>query len=118
MLATVLEKLQKGLPELKPATIAALDQGNAMSDSAAAGNIPEPDAAPEPAPAKTAEASAPAGDAAAGEGSFRVGPGQSLWSIAQERLGSGERYREILDANPSLRGNPNLIYPGQELRLP
>ena len=118
VLATVLEKLQKGLPELKPATIAALDQGNAMSDTPDGGNVPAPNATPEPVPAKTAEAPAPAGDAAAGEGSFRVGPGQSLWSIAQERLGSGERFREILDANPSLRGNPNLIYPGQELRLP
>ena len=47
-----------------------------------------------------------------------VRPGQSLWSIANERLGSGERYIEILDLNPRLRGNPGNIQPGQELILP
>ena len=64
------------------------------------------------APAANVEAAAPIADG------FRVGRGQSLWSIAEEVLGSGKRYREILELNPSLRRNPNLIYPGQQLKLP
>lgn len=47
-----------------------------------------------------------------------VAPGQSLWSIAVEKLGDGHRYREILGLNPSLRGDPGRIMPGQELILP
>ncbi|MFN3549843.1 MAG: tetratricopeptide repeat protein, partial [Mesorhizobium sp.] len=49
---------------------------------------------------------------------FVVQPGQSLWSIAAEKLGDGERFREILDLNPALRGNADSIRPGQELILP
>lgn len=45
-------------------------------------------------------------------------PGQSLWSIAADRLGNGHRYTEILDLNPLLRNDPGRIEPGQELRLP
>ena len=47
-----------------------------------------------------------------------VQPGQSLWSIAVEKLGDGERFREILDLNPALRGKADAIRPGQELILP
>jgi tetratricopeptide (TPR) repeat protein len=49
---------------------------------------------------------------------YTVLPGQSLWTIASEQLGDGNRYREILDLNPFLRGNPNRLMPGQELALP
>jgi nucleoid-associated protein YgaU len=52
------------------------------------------------------------------EATHAVGPGQSLWDIARERLGDGNRYREILDLNPDLSGNPNLLRPGQTLILP
>ena len=45
-------------------------------------------------------------------------PGQSLWSIAADRLGSGRRYIEILNLNPQLRGDPARLRPGQELTLP
>ncbi|MGC4026975.1 MAG: LysM peptidoglycan-binding domain-containing protein [Mesorhizobium sp.] len=44
-------------------------------------------------------------------------PGQSLWSIAVDKLGNGERYREILNLNPQLR-NPGRLTPGQQLILP
>lgn len=53
-----------------------------------------------------------------GTETYLVKPGQSLWSIAVEQLGNGERFREILELNPSLRNNPNSIRPGQELKLP
>lgn len=47
-----------------------------------------------------------------------VEPGQSLWDIADEFLGNGQKFREILSLNPGLAENPDLIYPGQEVRLP
>jgi len=48
----------------------------------------------------------------------RVMPGQSLWSIAAEKLGDGNRYQDILNLNPELRGDPGRLVPGQSLRLP
>lgn len=44
--------------------------------------------------------------------------GQSLWSIAVDVFGDGNRYPELIRENPALRGNPNLIVPGQELQVP
>ena len=49
---------------------------------------------------------------------YKVMPGQSLWSIAVDKLGKGSRYIEILKLNPQLRGDPGRIVPGQELQLP
>lgn len=56
---------------------------------------------------------------------YRVRPGDSLWRIAERRLGSGFRWREIFELN---RGrcfgdgqeltNPRLIRPGWRLVLP
>lgn len=56
---------------------------------------------------------------------YRVRPGDSLWRIAEEKLGSGFRWREIYELN---RGrvfqdgrsldNPRLIHPGWKLALP
>ena len=50
-------------------------------------------------------------------GEFRVRAGDTLWSIARRRLGKGELWREIAEANPALI-NPNLIHPGEWLHLP
>jgi tetratricopeptide (TPR) repeat protein len=116
VLATVLEKLGKGLPDISPKAVASLatpePTPGAASDAPAASNeIVAP-------PAKPAEEPAQAAAAPAASQAYKVGPGQSLWSIAAELLGSGSRYQEILDLNPSLGNNPNLIHPGQELRLP
>lgn len=50
---------------------------------------------------------------------YTVKPGDSLWAIAKRILGDGSRWREIYNANVSVIGkNPNLIYPGQVLRIP
>jgi Flp pilus assembly protein TadD/LysM repeat protein len=48
---------------------------------------------------------------------YVVQPGQSLWSIATEQLGNGERYIEILRLNPELR-NPGRLLPGTQITLP
>jgi len=43
--------------------------------------------------------------------------GDTLWSIAQDHLGDGRRWREIHSIN-GLRENNTIIVPGQALRLP
>ena len=48
----------------------------------------------------------------------RVVKGDSLWKIAQEELGSGDRWREIYKANKDTIKTPNLIYVGQTLTIP
>ncbi|WP_024586308.1 tetratricopeptide repeat protein [Aliihoeflea sp. 2WW] len=79
---------------------------------------PEPEAPAEPeSPAAQVATTAPVAPAST-QATHAVGPGQSLWDIARERLGDGNRYGEILDLNPDLRGNPNLLRPGQTLVLP
>ena len=45
-------------------------------------------------------------------------PGETLWKIAEEMLGDGQRFQEILDANPRLKRNPNRLVPGQTIDLP
>ena len=45
-------------------------------------------------------------------------PGDSLWKIAEAELGSGARYTEIFEANRDILDNPDLIKPGQVLKIP
>ena len=52
------------------------------------------------------------------EDSVTVRPGNSLWRIARRSLGSGLAYAEIYEANRDQIRNPDLIYPGQVLKLP
>ncbi len=109
VLVEVERKLVEGLPPLE-------------EQKAEIPPIVLPESAPEKAggktPAPDGQGAATPGDAEARPASHVVGPGQSLWSIAAEKLGDGGRYIEILDLNPQLRGNPSNIVPGQELILP
>lgn len=106
VLASVEKKLKEGLP---PAENKAVAQ--------------EPKVAPAPAPEPPA--SAPSDQRTEAKPStvakpvaYKVTPGQSLWSIAADELGSGSRYIEILNLNPELQGDPGRLMPGQELTLP
>ena len=50
---------------------------------------------------------------------YVVAPGDSLYKIALEQLGNGNRWSEIYSLNQSVIGdNPRLIRPGQQLALP
>ena len=49
---------------------------------------------------------------------YTVQPGDSLWRIAREQLGNGNRWGEIYEANSEKIGDPRLIRPGQILEIP
>lgn len=48
-------------------------------------------------------------------GRYTVVQGDTLWAIAKRFLGDGSRYKELAGLNGIQ--NPNLIYPGQVIRL-
>jgi nucleoid-associated protein YgaU len=56
--------------------------------------------------------------AAHAKGMYRVASGDSLYKIAQKRLGSGERWREIVAMNKATLQGKTVIYPNQWLMLP
>lgn len=50
---------------------------------------------------------------------YTVQPGESLWSIAEEHLGDGRRYGEIVELNRAVIGDePGFLRPGWVLQLP
>lgn len=50
---------------------------------------------------------------------YTVKTGDCLWKIAQKYYGNGSQYTKIYNANKGTIGsNPNLIYPGQVLKIP
>ncbi|NNF13439.1 MAG: LysM peptidoglycan-binding domain-containing protein, partial [Gemmatimonadetes bacterium] len=49
---------------------------------------------------------------------YTVQKGDTLGAIARDQLGAAKRYTEIFEANQPMLKDPNLIYPGQTLRIP
>ena len=49
---------------------------------------------------------------------YTIKKGDTLWAIASEFLGKGARYPEIFEANREVIKDPDLIYPGQQIRIP
>ncbi|WP_144300299.1 peptidoglycan-binding protein LysM [Elioraea rosea] len=47
-----------------------------------------------------------------------VAKGDTLWKIAEKHLGSGAKYPVIFEANKPMLTHPDMIYPGQVLRIP
>lgn len=64
-----------------------------------------PQAAPQPQPSEAATF-------------YTVKSGDTLSKIAQQFLGSANRYNEIFEANRPMLKDPDEIYPGQTLRIP
>lgn len=54
----------------------------------------------------------------AGEGTYTVQPGNSLWVIASKNYGKGDLYTQIFTANRDKIRDPDLIYPGQVFAIP
>lgn len=55
---------------------------------------------------------------AAGEREYTVVSGDSLSAIAKREYGDASRWHSIYEANRDTIENPDLIHPGQKLRLP
>ena len=51
-------------------------------------------------------------------GTYAIQAGDSLWSIAKKYYGDGSKCNIIYNANKDKIKNPNLIYPGQKLKIP
>ncbi|HTV69073.1 MAG TPA: tetratricopeptide repeat protein [Rhizobiaceae bacterium] len=118
VLAQVEKKLAEGLPPLDKKTA---EEKPALTPAPAAEpKAVEPEKRSEVAPATTPAPTeaAPAEAAVVIPAAYTVLPGQSLWSIAVDKLGNGNRYIEILNLNPELQGDPGRLLPGQELKLP
>ena len=49
---------------------------------------------------------------------YTVEQGDSLWKIAKEQLGDGNKWTDIYEANKDTIKDPNLIYVGQKLEIP
>ena len=49
---------------------------------------------------------------------YVIESGDTLWKIASENLGDGNRYPEIFEANREVIQDPDLIFPGQKIRIP
>ncbi|MEM9104687.1 MAG: tetratricopeptide repeat protein [Pseudomonadota bacterium] len=100
-------KLEEGLPELTdeaPSTANTDEEQSEATDPVT--------------PVDPAEKS-DAGSLMEGETiSYEVKPGQTLWNIADEMLGDGNRYPEILRLNPFLKDGADTIHPGQIIQLP
>lgn len=65
---------------------------------------------------KIADASVP--DAPAEPKFVTVEKGDNLWNIAKKAYGDGSKYTVIFEANKPMLKDPDLIYPGQVLRIP
>ena len=99
----------------------------ALTDSAAKPPAPEAEKKPEvaaPAPEKKPEAeAAPAPEkqpeAAAGGNTYTVKVGDQLFRIAENQLGNGNRYKEIIELNKALLPKGAMsLQPGMTLKMP
>jgi tetratricopeptide (TPR) repeat protein len=115
------EKIRVGLPELEVKK-ASQDTGETTRSVAVAAALPRTAADPakqlsEPDNATTVDG-AKTDDKAPRPAVYTVNPGESLWDIAREVLGDGQRLQEIIDLNPELKRFPDRLKPGQILKVP
>lgn len=69
----------------------------------------------------TAPAAAPAAAGAPAVGATRyytIKSGDSLSKVAKEMYGDASQYDKIFQANKEVIGDPDKIYPGQQIRIP
>ena len=48
---------------------------------------------------------------------YVIQKGDTLWAIAKQYLGNGSRYTQIFEDNREVIKDPDLIYPGQKIRI-
>ena len=88
---------------------AALVAGNVRGVSSVNDDALTAPAAPAPAAGKTA---------AAATRYYTIKSGDSLSKIAKEMYGDAGDYDKIFEANREVIGDPDKIYPGQQIRIP
>ena len=49
---------------------------------------------------------------------YTVQSGDSLWKIASRHYGDGNKWNALFEANREVIKDPDLIYPGQQIRVP
>lgn len=49
---------------------------------------------------------------------YIIEKGDTLWKIAEKAYGNGSKYTAIFDANREVIEDPDLIFPGQKIRIP
>jgi tetratricopeptide (TPR) repeat protein len=118
----VKKKIREGLPpaeihaEVKQSTPVAVDKVAQNQPATADDSTTKPAATDDGKTAKPANDQQPSTSAA--QTSHTVVKGDSLWNIAKGLLGNGQRFIEIIHLNPELKRHPDIIRPGQMLKLP
>lgn len=49
---------------------------------------------------------------------YIIEKGDTLWKIAEKAYGNGAQYTKIVEVNKEVIKNPDLIFPGQKIRIP
>jgi len=49
---------------------------------------------------------------------YEIQKGDTLWGIAKQFYGDGSKHTAIFDANKEVIRDPDLIFPGQKIRIP
>lgn len=49
---------------------------------------------------------------------YVIKKGDTLWGIAEKAYGNGSKYTKIVDVNREVIKDPDLIFPGQKIRIP
>lgn len=124
-IAKIKAKIKSGLPELEVKKAAQEEKTDDTTRSiAVAAALPRVPVKSGAGSEQTEPGAEKAGEQPAVEGKpvqpavHTVGQGESLWDIARDVLGDGQRFREIIDLNPELKRFPNRLQPGQTLKLP
>lgn len=106
-------------------TPAGLSTGPAAAQPTATGpavpGMPDPAVSgigPAPSGETLAEQEEPSTGEVSAAARHTVQPGDTLWDIAEDHLGAGERYPEVYAENSDQLISPHLIYPGTVLVLP
>lgn len=49
---------------------------------------------------------------------YEIREGDTLWAIAKNHYGDGNKYHQIFEANREVIKDPDRIFPGQKIRIP
>lgn len=64
------------------------------------------------------ELTSPPSDAESETQYYEIQSGDSLWKIAAQFYGTGTKHEALFEANREVIQDPNLIFPGQKIRIP